>query len=119
MLELISTGLEQTIGFTIKGKVESEDIDRVANIIEEKLKEHPKLRIYAEVEKMEGMSIRAFFKDLVFAWKHLRDFEKEVIVADGKWWSRFAQIGNKLVPGIEVKHFNLADKQQALQWIGS
>ena len=119
MLELISTNSEQTIGFAIAGKIESDDIDLVTNAIEEKLKTHDKLRIYAEIDKMQGISVKAFIKDLNFALKHFRDFDKEAIVADGKWWQKFAALGNKLAPATEVKYFSFADKERALQWIDS
>ena len=119
MLTIIPTDSEQTVGFTITGRVESDDIDQAAQVIEEKLKTHDKLRIYAEIGHMQGMSFPALLKDLKFALKHFQDFEKEAIVADNKWWQRLAFVGNQLVPGIEVRCFSLSEKDTALQWINA
>ncbi len=119
MIELISTDSDKTIGFTITGKIEASDIDKVTQLIEAKLENQDKLRIYAEVNQMKGMSLAAFIKDLKFSLKHFKDFEKEAIVSDGKWLQKLAALGSKLFSSIEVKHFSFADKAQALEWINN
>ncbi|MDY7023374.1 MAG: STAS/SEC14 domain-containing protein [Cyanobacteriota bacterium] len=119
MLELIPTESDRVIGLHLKGKIETTDLERVIQQIEDKLKLHQKLRIYAEIESIEGMSPEALWKDLKFSVKHFRDFEKEAVVSDKKWVEKWTAFSNKLLSSVEVKHFSFDEKEQALEWVKS
>lgn len=116
-IQLIPHKSDNIIGLNIDGWIEAEDIQKVAELIETKLNHEVKLRVYAEVNNWSGMSLAAFMQDLKFSLKHLNDFEKEAIVSDRKWLEGLAALGNTLFPSIEVKHFSLEEKDQALAWI--
>ncbi len=117
MINLISTNQDNVVGFSIKDKVDTEDLDRVATVIEDLLKTHDKLKIYAEVESIERITIPAFIQDIKFSLKHFNDFEKEAIVSNTFWLEKLAKFSDRLFPSIEVKHFSFAQKDQALEWI--
>ena len=120
-VKLIPHRPDRIIGLDINGRIEAEDVDRVIEIIETKLKAGERLKIYAEVNNWSGMSLAAFIKDLKFSLQHLKDldkdFEKEAIVSDRRWLEALAAIGNSLFSGIEVKHFTLEEKDKALEWV--
>lgn len=118
-VQLIPHKPDRIIGLDINGSIDAEDIDRVAELIEKRLKQGDKLRIYAEVNNWSGMSLGAFIKDLRFSLQHLKDFEKEAIVSDRKWLEALAAITNTLFSSIEVKHFTFDEREKALEWIGS
>ncbi len=50
----------------------------VKKIIEDKLKTHKKLRIYVEVQKLEGISLEAFFKDFKLGIKHFTEVLRQL-----------------------------------------
>ncbi|MGL5078436.1 MAG: STAS/SEC14 domain-containing protein [Waterburya sp.] len=116
-IQLISHKPDRIIGLSIDGWIDSEDIERVIELIESKLKQGGKLRVYAEVKNWSGMSLEAWIKDLKFSWQHLQDFEKEAIVSDRLWLEGLAALGNSLFSSIEVKHFTFDDRDKALEWI--
>lgn len=118
-IQLIPHQSDQVIGLDIDGWIEAEDIQQVVELIENRLNQGEKLRVYAEVNNWTGMSLSAFVKDLQFSLQHLKDFEKEAIVSDLKWLEGLAALGNTLFSGIEVKHFTLDEKDKALAWITS
>ncbi|MGF1541775.1 MAG: STAS/SEC14 domain-containing protein [Pleurocapsa sp.] len=118
-IRLIPHKPDQIIGLNIDGKIETEDLDRIIQSIDNKLKQGQKLRIYVEVKNWSGMSIEAFIQDLRFSWQHFQDFEKEAIVSDHLWLKTLAAVGNTLFSGIEVKHFTFDQRDQALEWISS
>ena len=118
-IKLIPHKPDKIVGLNIDGKIEAQDIDRVVKSIEQRLKLGGKLRLYAEVNNWSGMSLEAFIKDLRFSLQHFQDFEKEAIVSDRRWLESLAAIGNTLFSSIEVKHFTFAEKDKALEWIGS
>ncbi|MBE9048432.1 STAS/SEC14 domain-containing protein [Pleurocapsales cyanobacterium LEGE 10410] len=118
-VQLIPHKPDDIIGLDIDGWIDAEDIDRIAEIIEKRLKQEDKLKIYAEVKNWSGMSLGAFIKDLRFSLQHLNDFEKEAIVSDRKWLEGLAALSNTLFSSIEVKHFTFEERDKALKWVSS
>ena len=116
MIDIIPTSTDNLIGCKIDGKINTEDIEKLATYIEDKLLKNKKLRIYVEVTKLEGISLEALFKDLRLGIKHFSNFDKKAIVTDKEWMKRVAAIADKLFPNIEVKCFSFAEKEKALAW---
>ena len=117
MIEIIPFEEENVIGFRIKGRLEDNEFDEIVRIMEERLKLHKKLRVYAEVEEFKGMSVNSFMKDIHYGLKHWRDFDKEAVVSDKGWLSMWARVAGSIIPGVEVRHFTFDEKEEAKEWI--
>lgn len=117
MIEPVPIPVDNVIGIRIGGKISGDDIALIAEEIEARLERHSKLRIYAEVDGLAGMTMNALLKDIAFSLRHFRDFEREAIVSDAAWLKRLAVIGDRVVPGIEVRHFYKSERDDALAWI--
>jgi len=117
MVEIISIGGENIIGCRIEGKIDTDDINKLKSITEEKLKNKKKLRIYVEVINLGGISIEAFFQDLKLAFSHYSDFERKAVVTDYEWVKKIAPIANRIFPGIETRCFSFDEKEQAVEWL--
>ena len=117
MLEAIPFEEGNIIGFRLKGKIEDNEFDEIVSIMEQRLKEHKKLRVYAEIEEFKGMSVNTFMKDIHYSLKHWRDFDKEAVVSDKGWLKTWVEIAGSLFPGIEVKHFSFEEKEKAKEWV--
>lgn len=117
MIEPIPLPVDNVVGFRVDGKINAEDVSRITDVIEVRLERHPKLRVYAEVERFSGMSVEAFLKDITFSLRHIKHFEREAIVSDAAWLKRLADIGDRIFPGIQVRHFSISEKDDALKWI--
>ncbi|MEQ9618476.1 MAG: STAS/SEC14 domain-containing protein [Deltaproteobacteria bacterium] len=117
MLEIIPFEEGNIIGFRLKGRIEDEEFDEALGMIEEKLKNHEKLRVYAEVEKVGGMSVNTLMKDIHFNLRHWRDFEKEAVVSDKGWIETWVKFASRLFPHIEVRHFSFEEKEEAMEWV--
>ncbi len=117
MLEIIPFEEGNIIGFRLSGKMEDDEFDKVVGLLEERLKEHKKLRVYAEVEEFKGMSVNTFMKDLHYSLKHWRDFDKEAVVSDKGWLKTWVNIAGPLFPHIDVKHFSFEEKEKAKEWV--
>jgi hypothetical protein len=117
MIELIPTVLDdRVLGMRIRGGIDRADLDTVAAAFEDKLERHARVRIYAEVEEVGGLTPAALLEDLRLSLRHFRDVEREAIVTDSGWLDLPAKAGN-LLPGIEVRAFSWLDKGEALAWI--
>ena len=114
---MLYVGEGNVVGFRISGRIEDADFDRVAALIEQTLDAHDRVRVYAEIESLDGVSLDALWKDLRFSCKHIRDVEREAVVTDKQWLANLAQISDKLFSGLEVKHFGLDQKDEARDWI--
>ena len=117
MIDMLYVGEGNVVGFRISGRVEDADFDRVAALIEQTLDAHDQVRIYAEIESLDGISLDALWKDLQFSCKHIRDVEREAVVTDQQWLANLAGIGDRLFSGIEVRHFGHHQKDEARDWI--
>jgi hypothetical protein len=117
MLELIPFDEGNIIGFHLSGKMEDKEFDEIVSLMEERLKEHKKLRIYAEIEEFKGMSVNTFMKDLHYSLKHWRDVEREAVVSDKGWLKTWVEIAGSIVPGVEVKHFSFEEVEKAKEWV--
>ena len=117
MLEIIPFEEANIIGFRLKGKIEDNEFDEIVSLMEERLKEHKKLRVYAEIEEFKGMSVNTFMKDIHYGLKHWRDVEKEAVVSDKGWIKSWIRFASKIVPYIEVRVFSFEEKEEAKAWV--
>jgi hypothetical protein len=117
MIEIIPFEEGNVIGFRLKGRLEDNEFDEIVRIMEERLKLHKKLRVYAEVEEFKGMSVNSFMKDIHYGLKHWREFDKEAVVSDKGWLRACAWIAGSIIPGVEVRHFTFDQKEEAKEWI--
>lgn len=117
MVETVLARAERVVGFRVDGQIQAADFDRIADMVEEKLKSHRKLRMYAEIKSLKGMTLEAFLKDLKFKIKHQDRFEKAAIVSDKEWLREIVAVEGKVLNGIEVKSFTLSEEQDAMAWI--
>jgi len=119
MIETIPFEADNVVGFRITGKLRGETLDAISASLDDKLRRHAKVRIYAEMPRFEGMTPEAVFDDLRMALHHWRDIEREAVVTDEAWIRKITPLGAALAPGIEVRAFATADREAARAWIAS
>ena len=124
MLEPISGLPDNTLGFTAKGKITSEDYETVLiPAVEEKLKQFEKVRLlYHLGEEFEGFQARAMWDDAKVGLAHITEWEKIAIVTDVNWIRDAGKIfgfaiETMSVPG-DVKVFHNSELDDAVIWIG-
>lgn len=117
MLELIPMKAPHVIGIRVDGKIEKDDILRVIEAGKSIMAKHDSIHIYVEAVSFDGISFEALWEDMSFAFPNLKHFTRKAVVSDTQWMEIFSKIGDKLFPGIEVRHFSPAEKDAAIQWI--
>lgn len=116
MIEVIPTETGNVIGLIVDGKIETNDVDRVSTLIDERLKTHEKLRVYVELKHLGGISLEALLEDLKLALRHLQHFEKKAVVCEPTWFTQLGVASARLFPQIEVKCFSWSEQEQAREW---
>ena len=122
MLEIIRFEEKNIIGFRLEGSIDDDGLDRGFEELREVLEGNDKVRVYAEVENIGWESVETFFRNMKMKLEVLGEigkFEREAVVSDKGWLEIATKIGDVLLPGIDVRHFPVADKERALEWIRS
>ena len=117
MLKIIDFDNDKVIGMAMDGKINTEDIELVSGLCEEKFKRNEKLSIYVEMESFEGISIEAFFKDLKFGISNFGKFDKKAVVTDKSWVKKLGEFSDKLFGSIEIRCFSFEETDEARNWV--
>lgn len=116
MIQQLDLHDNNVFAYRIDGEVTADELKPLTTILDEKTKQHDKLRIYAEYVGIDNISLKALWEDIKFDISHLTDFEKAAIVTDKEWIGISAGLAN-LIPGLDVKFFKFSEQEQAQQWI--
>ena len=120
MLEIIPFDENNIIGIRLGGPIDDDGLDRTFDKIREVLEGNNKVRVYVEVENIGWESVETFFRNVKMKLEVLGEigkFEREAVVSDKGWLEIATKIGDVLLPGIDVRHFAVADRERALEWI--
>lgn len=117
MIKLLSMDANNVIGISIKGNVNTKDFELVTNFIREVEIHYEFLRIYVEIEDIDGFSLETLLKEFEFTLSHFHRFEKQAIVIDKKWIRKLESMKDLLVASVKVKCFTFEDRCEASCWI--
>ena len=116
MLEILAAP-EGVVAMRAAGWVDAADVERGIAAVEQSLKSHARIAIYAEID-ISGMTPRALLKDVGYGlskFSELRRFWRAAVVTDQRWVRWIASVEGALFP-IEVRVFALAEKETAMAW---
>jgi hypothetical protein len=118
MIEPIPDLPENVVGFVAKGKLSSDDYERVLiPAVERALESHEKARlIYVLGGEFDGMTPGAMRDDTKVGIGTLTKWEKIAVVTDKDWIRHSVDIFGYLMPG-EVKAFSTHDEAAARTWV--
>ena len=117
MIELLEMHSDRVVGVKIDGKIQKADIQAIEAAFAEKFEQFDKVGIYVEVAHLGGITLDALVEDLKFGLSKFRHFAKKAVVSEHQWMDKLATVGDKLFPSIEVKHFSVAEKADAIAWV--
>jgi SpoIIAA-like len=106
----------QAVEIVLEARVSTEEFDRVATRLEAFIKRHGRVRVLEIVKDFEGMDAIAFWHDIKFSLRHVKDFSRVAIVANPDTrhlWS------NLVAPfmACEVEHFAPSEVDAARDWL--
>jgi hypothetical protein len=122
VIEALKGFPDNVAAFACHGHVTKADFETVLTPhIEDSLKRHKKVRIYAEIAAdFTGLERGAVWADTKLGFSHLFAWERSALVTDVKWVKRsqkfFGFLGF-LLPGVEWRTFSTAEAGKARGWI--
>lgn len=106
----------QAVEIVLKGRVSTEEFDAVATKLEAFMKRYGRVRVLEIVEDFEGMDASAFWHDIKFSLRHLRDFSRVAIVAHPDTHHLWSSLVAPFIT-CEVEHFPPGEKDAARDWL--
>ena len=104
------------IAVVAEGKIDKSDYDKVWPLVEQKVKEHGKIRVYIEARDIDMITLRALYEEVKMDVKYFRDFSKAAVVGD-KTWKQMAAFAFNLITSGEARFFEFDEKQEAWEWV--
>jgi hypothetical protein len=105
-----------SVEIEITGRVTTEQFDATAKKLEAFIARHGRVRVLEIIHDFEGMDGGAFWHDLKFSLRHLKDFSRCAIVTDTKWFSPLSALAEPFID-CEVAYFPPEDLQAARDWL--
>lgn len=110
------------LAYRVEGKLEREDIDRVFVEVDRKLATGQKIRVYAEVHSITGMTLEAIWQDIKLGIQRMNliaRIERAAVVTDIGWLRTAAIWEDKMFGGLQMRTFHLSQQMEAQAWVQS
>lgn len=106
----------QAVEIVLKGRVSTEEFDKIAQKVEAFIARHGPIRVLEVIEDFEGMNALAFWHDVKFSLRHLQDFSRIAIVTNPDVHHLWSSL---VAPFIhcEVEHFAPGEEEAARDWL--
>ena len=109
----------QILTFVIDGQIEQSDINQIFNEIKVQAQDSP-VRLLSEVKRVEDLDldgVKGFLSTMRDKLSLIGDIERYAIVTDLEWMSTVVPMSDFLTPGLPIRVFAEAEKQQAIDWL--
>jgi hypothetical protein len=119
MLSILDIG-PRILAYRAEGRIERDDIDRIIREVDRQLSSGETFRVYAEVFSLTGMSLDAFWRDILASaqrWTAMFRIDRAALVTDLEWLRRSAGGEQVSLPGIEIRTYTLAEQAEARHWL--
>ncbi|TLS37114.1 STAS/SEC14 domain-containing protein [Pseudalkalibacillus caeni] len=117
MISLLPSRSDSAIAIEAGGKITKDDIETFEGYIEESFGDHDDFNCLMIInDDLDGYSIEGLFEDMKLDLEHMSQFNKCAVVSEKNWLEKTTEMGNYL-PGIEMKHFNQEETDEAWNWL--
>jgi SpoIIAA-like len=106
----------QAVEIVLRGRVSTEEFDAVASKLEIFVKRHGQVRVLEIIKNFEGMDAVAFWHDIKFSLRHLKDFSRIAIVANPDTHHLWSSLVAPFM-SCEVEHFAPGQEDAARDWL--
>jgi len=103
------------IGFEATGKLRAEDYRDVVLPALDRASAAGDVRFVVVIPEFHAMSGGALWQDLRVGIDHLRAWKRIALVTDIEWMEHVTSLFGWMTPG-EIRHFPLAQRDEAIAW---
>jgi hypothetical protein len=106
----------QAVEILVKGRVLTEEFDRIASKLEAFINRHGQIRVLEIIEDFEGMDAAAFWHDIKFSLRHLKDFSRLAVVCPPDTHHLWSSLVAPFM-SCTVEHFAPGEEDAARDWL--
>lgn len=119
MLRLYPDVPPHVVAFEIDGTVTAPDLDDLYAAVEKAMDGKGPVHLYGEIHGIGGLTLDALgsnFKRGIALLPRIGRVDRYAVVTDKSWITTMAQLEGALIPGLEVKTWSVAHRDEALAW---
>ena len=120
MLQILDVGRPDVLAYRASGVMTEEDIRVVSQAFDRMLEDRQTVHLYAEIENLSGVEMRALWLDLVYGLRHigeLRHIGRVAVVTDLGWVRTLAQAEALLLPVGRLRTYPSDQREEARAWV--
>lgn len=116
MFRVLDLTNKDLIAIQIDGKLDKSDYDKITPLIDKTVKEYGKIKLYIQIDNIEGIEPKAFVEDVKTYFKHFNHINKIAVVGENDWQKLWSNVTSPFVSG-EIKFFRQSEVVEARKWI--
>lgn len=106
----------QAVEILLKGRVSTEEFDRIASKLEAFIQRHGQVRVLEIIQDFEGMDAAAFWHDIKFSLRHLKDFSRLAVICPPDTHHLWSSLVAPFM-SCAVEHFAPGQEEAARDWL--
>ena len=106
----------QAVEILLTGRVSTEEFDGVAAKLEAFIDRHGHVRVLEIIQDFEGMDAVAFWHDIKFSLRHLKDFSRMAVVCNPDTHHLWSSLVAPFI-SCAVEHFGPGEEEAASDWL--
>jgi hypothetical protein len=116
MFKILDITEKDLIAIKVDGKLKKIDYDKITPLIEKAVKDFGKIRLYIQLDDVDGIEPKAFREDVKTYLKHFKHMKKIAVVGKNRWDKLWSDLASPFVSG-KVKYFEFTEIETARNWI--
>ncbi|MDL4843116.1 SpoIIAA family protein [Aquibacillus rhizosphaerae] len=116
MLSVKQNPLDMVFEINVDGKITSSDMEKFKSHFKRQKEMHEKVNLLLVIHDIKGYSFQNLMDDLKFEANNWKEFGKIAVLSDKKSIATATKIGGYL-PKINMKHFDMNERNQATDWL--
>lgn len=118
MLQILESE-DHVVAVQLSGTLTEADVALVASEVDARLERHAKIAIFADLTDFHDLTAEAAAKDFSYSFSKIGQwhrFPREAVVTDKQWVRTLIKIVDPILPMVDVRAFEPAQRQEALTW---
>lgn len=116
MFKILDLTSKDLIAIQVDGHLDKSDYDKVSPLLDKTVKEYGKIKLYIQIDNIDGIEPKAFAEDVKTYFKHFNHINKIAVVGQNDWQKLWSNLANPFVSG-EIKFFRQGEVVEARKWI--
>jgi hypothetical protein len=116
VIEQLSGGTGNVLGFKLSGKLHDEDYKAFVPAIDSVIAKHGKARLLAQFHDFQGWDMHALWDDIKFSTTHCTQIERIALVGEKKWEEWMAKVCKPFTMA-KIQYFDASEIDKAWTWV--